>query len=68
MQRREVLGLIGLVVAGGSGFCEFARAEDKIRIFYPLIFSKTKFRARILVAKKLKFCAHQERGLNSQCA
>ena len=48
MQRREVLGLIGLVVAGGSGFCEFARAEDKIRIRPPGALSEKEFMSKCI--------------------
>ncbi|MBO7475478.1 MAG: ferredoxin-type protein NapG [Campylobacter sp.] len=48
MQRREVLGLIGLVVAGGSGFCEFARAEDKIRLRPPGALDEKEFMSKCI--------------------
>lgn len=48
MQRREVLGLIGLVVAGGTGFCEFAKAESKIRLRPPGALSEKEFMSKCI--------------------
>ncbi|MDA3044259.1 ferredoxin-type protein NapG [Campylobacter sp. JMF_07 ED4] len=48
MERREVLGLLGLLVAGGSGFCEFARAEDKIRLRPPGALDEKEFMSKCI--------------------
>ena len=48
MERRDVLGLLGLLVAGGSGFCEFARAEDKIRLRPPGALDEKEFMSKCI--------------------